>query len=282
MKDTTLLYSDFIRTHPREAARILEGLAVKDTVSFLRGLSPSLVALLLATMNPATAADAMIRMGPSRVARSLTYLPTEQLSRILRFVPDSFFERLSAELPPGVLTVVDRQRGFPPNTVGAHMETSVPVVRNDISLRQAYRFLKKYPNPVSSGVFVLDVQDRLVGILEPVDILRGNGGAEVSSVCRWNPPTLSPFQDISAADEHPGWREYVVLPVVTREGTFLGALRRGVVEARAGMGEAAPRSAAGGTASSALGELFSLGLSGLLKSLAYMAREASPTREDAS
>lgn len=282
MKNTTLLYSDFIRTHPRDAARILEGLPVKDSVSFMRNLSAPLVAPLLAAMNPDTAAEVMIDMGPGRVARAFEHLAPEQLSRILRFVPDSFFDQLSSELPPRVLAVVERQRGFPPDTVGAFMETSVPVIRNDVSIREAFRFLRKYPQDVTSSVFVLDLQDRLTGMLAPADILRGNPRTPVASLCIDDPPTLSPFQDMAAADGHPGWREHVVLPVVARDGTFLGALRRAVLEARTGADEAAPGSPAGGATSAALGELFSVGLVGLFKSLAYMARKAPSRSEDES
>jgi Mg/Co/Ni transporter MgtE len=77
---------------------------------------------------------------------------------------------------------------------------------------------------------------------------------------------ISPEINLQVLPDHPGWLEYKTLPVVDRSGTFLGAIRSQTVLR---IQRALSKTATSGhalAAGNALGELYRIGLAGLIRS----------------
>jgi len=84
--------------------------------------------------------------------------------------------------------------------------------------------------------------------------------------------------DVAAMSVHPGWYEHDSLPVVDERGVYLGAVRHERLRQQQGA-PGARRTRGGVEAVVALGELYWLGLSGLVTGLASAGPRATRGEE---
>jgi len=97
------------------------------------------------------------------------------------------------------------------------------------------------------------------------DLIRGEPGMEIKSMLMTRLATLSPETPIKSVLNHQEWQDFYALPVVDHTSVFLGAIRLETI--RSILAESGNKvEEMGQAAISALGELYRLGLAGLIRS----------------
>jgi magnesium transporter len=281
MDSEMLLSEEFINGHPQHAARILEGLQIEENTPFLEKLPWSMVARVIRFFDPFTAAKCLENMAPDSSSRAICDLPSEIASVFLRMMDDQKRDAIFEALPNELRARLKLLLRYPEGTAGALMCTSIFVVPDDITVGETLKRLRTYRGELSSYIFAVNRQQILAGYIDPHELLRAAPGEEVVSIMRPVQWRLSPRSKRQAVLNHPGWRELSSLPVVDEKGILLGCMdyrtfRRLELEEKE-EGPATPVQDTG----RALGELYWIGASALIKGFAStMGRKSGSPRID--
>jgi len=259
----------FAQDHPVEAASLL-GEQTDDEAGVVLAMLPDEAATgLLGRAGTSIGAGALSRLPANRAAALLARLPLERAAALLRSLEPEVREGLLAVLPGA-----ERLRAliaYQPGTAGALMDPSVLALPATLGLDAARRRLGESSAHVALELYVVDGEHRLAGVADLREVLDPERTGDMASMARSLEP-LREGADLQSLGAHPGWLQHDTLPVVDGRGTYLGAVRS--ERLRQVVHEAATRRIRRGTdATLALGELFWLGLTGLLSSLSRSPKE---------
>jgi len=263
------LVERFGAEHPGEAARALGAPSPAAAAALLSRLPEETAAPLLDRAAPPVGAAALAALDPGRGRALLGRLSRDRAAALLRRLGRDERERLLEELPDA-----DRLRPLltlPEDTAGALMDPAAVALPEGLDADEARRQLSRHAAHIALELYVVDHEQRLVGVVDLRDLLASTRRGTLAELARKVEP-LPARADLVAIAAHPGWSDRGTLPVVDERGTFMGALRAERLRQRVASAEAS-RERAEHDAVLALGELFWLGLSGAFTGLARPDRE---------
>jgi magnesium transporter len=265
--------STYAAGHPTEAAQRLEGLPTGEVVSFLAHVDPGIAAGVLDRMVPAIAAACIGEMEADRAAEILHLLPVQRAVAILRYVDPETRTPLMSGLPEKLSVQIYRALQYPEGSAGGMADASVKPLPSDMKIGEARDVAR---DPRFPYVYVVDREDRLVGVAHKRDVQTGDDHAPLEAVVA--PDVIRVPARLSGAElqRHRAWRDLDALPVVDRKGVYLGAIRHKTLRER---GE--PVSTVAGAASPLSGflDLTELYWTGLSAVVAALAADSTPIRE---
>lgn len=174
----------------------------------------------------------------------------EEAAALLAEYPDQFVEEVVTLLNPAmrqdVLAALPRERRelvlaaatpedrrqwtrnetFPEHTVGRLMEPALAVFSPATSIRDATQRLRPLAaRAFITYAFVVDEQERLLGVVAMREMLLGRPDQPLSEIMIANPFALRPEQDLVEAMKATLMRHFPVYPVVDAEGRLTGLAR---------------------------------------------------------
>ena len=249
--------------HPDEAAILLGEQGPEDAAAVLLRLPEEDGAAVLARTAPPVAAGALARLDPGLAGELVGALPLGRAAALLRQLEPHTRERLTASLPQA-----ERLRAliaYPPGTAGALMDPSVLALPAAMDIGEARRRLGEFSRELALDLYLVDTQHRLVGVADLREVLGTSRTGTLQVLSRTVDP-IRDHADLASLVARPAWLHHDTLPVVDDRRTYLGAVRAERLRQIA-YDEGRQRKRGGADAVAALGELFWLGLSGLLSSL---------------
>lgn len=234
----------FVLAHPAEAARVLEPLDAATLAEVARALPPEASAGVLRHMTPDALAGCLRVLG-SDAAPIVAQLPIAVAAPALRALEPHLSRELLQALPRTVSLPLGLALRFPAGTVGALLDPQAATVQRDMTVRETVQIARRAPQLLRRYVYVLDDRQQLVGVLDVRECLLAPRSALVHTLMRPDPLFVRARVSLADAAADPAWLQLDVLPVVGRARTFLGVLRRRVLDAAraqdiaGGAGEAA-------------------------------------------
>ncbi len=262
MDGSNLIHS-FIRDHTHQAARVLENRSLDELVPFFEHIPPELAASLFNTMEAHTAGGCLERMEADRAAGALARVPLERTALLLRRLLPDTREAVLRRLPPEPGRYLRLLLHGREDTAGALMEPRVFTLPPEISVAEALARVRSNPERASHYLYVLERDQTLAGVLTLRELLAAAEGAEVASLMQRDVVCLRMGDSLASVLVHPAWLEFHTLPVLDEKDLFTGALRHKTLRQLTERVQGPVRL---GHAGVALGELFRIGLSGLVNS----------------
>ncbi len=228
----------FMDAHPEDAARVLETLPASALSAVIRDMPPDSAARVLRHVTPDALAGCLRDLGDA-AAPVVQHLPVAIASPALRALDAAPRRRLLDALPKTVSVPLGLALRYPPGTVGALLDPQAVCAHAGMSMGETVQLARKAPELLRRYVYVLDDHQQLAGVLDVRECLLAPRHVAVRSLMRPDPVSLRARASLAEAAAHRAWTQLDVLPVVDRGGTFLGVLRRRVLDAaRAAPGEA--------------------------------------------
>jgi magnesium transporter len=260
------LLEALVAEYPEDVATWLEEMTSTDVAMVLELLTVEACSVVLQQMSPLPGARALSEVSVVHAGQALREVRTDTALRLLRAVSAEARAALLATFEPERQGRFARQLNYPEGTAGALMDPRVLSLRESCSAQSALERVRLSPDEVTYYLYVVDDEQRLVGVLNLRELLHLRPGQQLGSVCQRAVHTLSARSPWDAVLAHGGWRWVHALPVVDERGVFLGAIRYKMLkqiehELLAGAGVGVSTSGAG----SALGELYGLSVRGLLE-----------------
>jgi Mg/Co/Ni transporter MgtE len=156
------------------------------------------------------------------------------------------------------------------------MDARVFAARGSHRVADVRTALRRSAGRLHDYVFVVDDEHRLIGVVALRDLVAARPAEALTAVMNRSASRIPASAGRAAILAHPGWRHFHVLPVVDDQSVLVGAIPHETV--RALMDEEAfdsPARLQAATTVFALGELYWLGLSGVLDGVASAVRSAA-------
>jgi magnesium transporter len=217
---------EFLRTHPEDAARVLERFDPAEAAAQLAAVPALVAATAVEHMVLSSAVAVIAALEPERAAALLAETSIDQSAALLRRVPPPVAERIIERAPRNVVTAALRMLvEFPEGTAGALIDPTILSLPVDLTCAEALERVRREPRHAIYYVYVVDRERRLAGVLNLRELMLAEGAQPLAAAMH---TTVSRLRSDAAEDEilaHPGWREYHALPVVDADGHLLGAIR---------------------------------------------------------
>lgn len=215
----------FVERHPREAAAVLETQPAETGAAFLSEIPARTAARAFASMLPFHAARCLRKLAPEVAASLLAQVKPAAGAAMLRQVSERRAQDLIARLPARRAAALRLMLGYPVNTVGAWMDARVPLLSDDETVGGAIRRLRREDWDMEALLHVVDRERRLCGRLRSGELLRASVRTPLRSLLQSAPKTLSARSDLLSVRALSAWEEDEALPVIRRNGEFVGVLR---------------------------------------------------------
>lgn len=266
MRIVRRLADRLVRDHPDRAALVLERHPAARGAALLERSAVDDAAEVLRRLSPSRAVDVASLLPPARSAALLAALDLDRSARILRRLDDASRQAVLDALDERRARSLGALLGFAEGTAGALMDPDVLALPAALKVAEALERLREEPDQARYNLYVVDDDQRLVGVLNLRELLLAPATSSLADLMTPSPLALEADADRARVVSHAGWREVHSLPVVDAQGRYLGAVRyrtlRELEEAllRRPSQEDTPTSRA-------LGELLALGATGALEAL---------------
>jgi Mg/Co/Ni transporter MgtE len=269
------LVERYVATHPREAAQQLDPAPADDAARVCGQLSPECAAVLLPHLAPVQAAQVTARLAPGTAAAVLQHVPLDLAAWLLRAQDVETMTPVLAELPSTRADAIRALLEYEPGTAGAVMDPEVLAVSADATVEETRALLQRHPAHLYYYVYALDSDRRLAGVCDLAELLQAAGGP-LRAILRTDVICLAAGMPLAVVFTHSGWAQLDALPVVGPGRRFLGVLRHRRM--RQLLERDRPAAVQPGVRTMmALGEIYWLGLCGLLQGIASTASTATET-----
>lgn len=268
MRAARRLSQGFMRTHPADAALVLEQLPTEVVVALIENLPPSTAATGLQGMSSMAGATCLERISARQAGAILGELPPDFAAVLLLRLGGEELERLLVETPPEAAELLRGRLRYRPSTAGALMDSRVLSFRDRLTAGEALSRLRRSSRSSHGHAYVVDSEERLVGVLTLRELLLAPPKSQLAAVMNTRVARLSAENDRSTILAHSGWHQFHALPVVDDAGHFLGVLgHRAADQLR--LEEPPPRNAgASASISLALLDLCWIGMTKILSGVA--------------
>lgn len=264
------LLNAFTEAHPAEVARALELPSGADAAEVMEALPFDRLAQLLPWLAPPLAASSLALVEANKAAAALSATRHDVAAAILRAMGPEPRSRVVESLSPAARKATKDLLRFSQDTAGALMDPQALAVAETVSAGDALNRLRRTAKHALHYVYVVSEDQRLVGVVNLPELVAARPDQLLGLIA------VRPVQSVSARATsqailaHPAWKQFHALPVVESGGRFVGVLRYASIrklEERmldTGLQDHAAQTAA------ALGELYGLGLRGLVESAAAL------------
>ena len=257
----------FVARHPESAAAALETLDPAEAAGFLATVPAKEAATLLTQTTPAIAQAFLAHLSAECIGEIVNEMSIAAGVATLRLLnPDE--RALALQQFEGVRRkALARLLHFSQDTVGAIMDPLYPACSADLAVASLGERLQASPSKDFTCVFVLDRAQCPVGVVRTHDVFLSDPGQSVSAIAAPCDYRIHGTTDWRSVAGNPDLRRWDALPVVDDENRYIGALREDAVMRQAGDSEAIRAGGSWRRTSLALGEVFRLGLAGMLETI---------------
>jgi magnesium transporter len=183
-------------------------------------------------------------------------------------MPPEDRDRVVAELSSDASVPLRRILRYPQGTAGALMDPQVLSLPGHLPVAEALARVQRSPEHTLYYLYVVDRDQKLVGVLNLRELMLAPSSERLSSIMRADVARLSADSDLDSILAHPAWLEVHALPVIDEAGTFLGVVRYKTLRRleREAAGKPSPDQALSTLLN--LGELCWIGFAGMLAGFA--------------
>jgi len=272
MSASLTLVDHYVVAYPAEVARYVERTGTEQAAAFVAGLSAARAAELMAEVAPAVAADIVGALPGSALAELDDRVSADDWATWLRRCDPEDASRVLAALPEATAESVRLLMQYAPDTVGAAVDPATHALPATVTTGEALELLARRSSVQSDPVFAISASHRLAGRVDLQRLRDAPADTPLEDVTS-HTPWLAAGATLLSVATHPGWRDADALPVAGEQQRFVGALTHRRLRQR--LDHQAPSGGDERVARTviALGEIYWLGLCGLLQGIAETAAE---------
>lgn len=268
MDKELLLVIEFMKTHPVEAARILEGIPAEESGSFLEKVPVPVGAQILRTFDLFSATYCLDAMDLKRAGILVSELPAEIGASMLRLLPEKKIHDILDDIPKELSDHIKLLLSFPEGSAGAMMTPQVLSLPEDVTVKEALMRIEQFPRQVIYYIYIVNRTRQLTGVVNMGELMLADNDQALALIMNKLVTYLSAEDGTERILAHPGWFDHHALPVVDQDGILLGAIRYGTIRRLEREKKASKINKEESRAGLAFGELFRIGLDGMVRGAA--------------
>lgn len=265
MSERLVLAEDFVRSNRATAIRTLENLTPEAAAAFVERVPNDLSVDVLAGMQPYYAAKSLKFLPNDSQVLYLGAISARGAAAILRHIEEIERTALLDAMPAHIALRIRRVLAYRQSLVGAWMDPLVLTVPVDCLVGEAKSRLLQEEYENHYHTYLLDAEQKICGVVQIARLLlQSDLSLAVSDLMEPVDDLLHASETLAAASGHAGWEKIAELPVVDRDGKFVGAMR--LIDLRAALERPEPSAQLRESSASFMGlaEICYLGLADLM------------------
>ena len=228
----TEVVGHFLRSHPAEAARKLEGASPEDVADVLIEESPQVAATVLDYIQPDHAAEVLAAAGKDRARDLIPAIDPARAANLLARLPEATRADLLGEVSASLAKEIEGILAFPSGTAGRLMDARVALFSKDTLVSAALERIQGLRSRRISDIVLTNAEGKFDGVVRLQDLV---GAAPEQPLAELKHPRvafvppMTPREDVVEL-----LNEYQLssLPVVDLQNRVVGIIRQaGLVEA---------------------------------------------------
>lgn len=259
------IVSDFIHKRPFAAAQTLERLSSEEVAVFLQTVSSEKSLKLLSLMNAKKAAACFLLLPSQKTTEILENGEPQFIASLLNLIETPLHKEYLLKVSKDKKLIIKLKMQHTTNSVGAFMETVISV-NKEMTVSEAVQIAKINTQKEEFYLYVVDLEGVFKGIVRLKELLLADESDTLEDLMITKISKILPDIQVKSIVNHPAWLKYRHIPVVDASSKLLGALS---YKATRELQEDSKDSSTNEITETgnALGELYRIGLTGLLKSL---------------
>ncbi len=256
-----ILIKEFLAKHPKLAWNVISELKSNEILSLIRSLGIEEQKIVISMIGGRKATKVLEKMTQDESVQLLKHLSPISADMVFRAMPEGIRGDLLERLPEELIRMYKRSLSFTVGQIGAHLNSTVLALREDMLVQQALGSLKGEKDVEHKQFFVLNEAFQLIGFIEAGTLITSEPNKPIKSLIRQMPILIT--AEMSVKDVLDSWDDaFFELPVTNVKNEFLGIVTRQLLKAQYVHDNESGRSTM--KAGSALAELYLIGLSSLL------------------
>ena len=258
---------EFLRNHPESAVPALEALNPEAAGAFLASVPPEQAGEVLMRVSPASALSMLSFMPVDRIGAIVEHLPVASGAAVLRPLSEEVRRQVLPTLKSDRAEALTRMLLFPEMTVGAVMDPLYPAFAADRECGEVIERLRAGSLKGINCLFGLNRALHPIGVARTHDAFLSGSKEKLSTIlspCACRVHGRTEWKTVAA---DPDLRLWNALPVVDDENRYIGAFREETLIGLSGHAVDQEESMGWRRTSLALGEVFRIGLSGILDTI---------------
>ncbi len=210
--------------HPADLATIIDQLAPRDRAGVLAALDDEAAADAIEEMEPETQVEVLEGLAPERAADILEEMSPDDAADLVADLSDETREELLALMEQDEAAELGGLLAYPEDSAGGMMTTEFVAVPADLTAAQTIDRLRELEPDAETiyYVYVVDVDERLVGVLSLRDLIVAPPSTRISDVMIDEPVAV----DVTADHDHVAGvmarYNLLAIPVVDLDGRLVG------------------------------------------------------------
>ena len=217
----------YFEKDPVAAAHALEAMGSGDAVEVLKTIPLSMATEAMKHLNDAYAAVLLRKMPRSLFVRIANNLDVRQAANIFLEFPEDMRRDFLELLEERTKREIQELLIYPRESAGQIMTVDFIAFHNDLKVKDTVskiRYLAQ-KNSKSSYIYVIDKEERLIGVLRMRDLLIADGNTLLESIMHRDVFSVNCFLDREQVANEFSKRNYFAVPVVDHEHKLLGVIR---------------------------------------------------------
>ena len=215
---------------PADAARAMAHLDIDDQNRVLETLPAGEAAHLIEDLPDAQAADLIEHLAAPVAAAIIEHLPSDERADLIGDLHDTEAEAILSEMSPQSAQSVRDLARFDENTAGGLMVTEFLRFNDDSTVGDVVDELRRgaetYADYDIQYAYVVDRDDRLVGVLRLRDLLLTPNRSRLDSIMVPDPARISAHAVLDEIADHFERIGFLALPVVDEQSRLVGLVHR--------------------------------------------------------
>lgn len=210
--------------HPADLATIIDQLAPKDRVGVLASLDDEAAADVFEEMEPDTQVEVLEDLEPARAADILEEMSPDDAADLVADLSDDAREEILALMEKDEAQELGELLAYPEDTAGGMMTTEHVAIPESLTTQQTIDRLRQLePNAETIYyVYVIDEEERLVGVLSLRDLIVAPPETPIASVMIHDPVSVHVLDDEGAVAEVVAHYNLLAVPVTDADGKLEG------------------------------------------------------------
>jgi magnesium transporter len=216
-----------VNLHPADIADILTALP-EDDQGYLFGLvdDPEVASDVLIELPPPVRENVVETLHHADLADLLEEMESDDAADVVQELPKDVARRVLSDIQPRELAAVQHLLSHPEDTAGGIMAAEALVVDVMGTVEDAREVVRAHGEDIDSFfyVYVVDADRKLEGRLSLKDLVMQHGQTPIREVMDSDPLTVPPGMDQEEVADIFRRYDLLAVPVVDRDGTFLGRI----------------------------------------------------------
>lgn len=212
--------------HPAEVANLLESLPMQKRLLVWGLVNPELTGDILVEVNDEVRQGLIEKTDYNDLISAVASMETDDLADIFEDLPDAVLHEVVRSMSNQDRRRLQSVMSYSEDSAGGLMNPDVVTIRPNVNLGAALRYLRQHGElPANTDkLFVVDRDDRYLGILNIIDLITKSRRSPVSDIMKTDQKALSPT--LSANDVALFFEDYNLIsaPVVDENNHLLGRI----------------------------------------------------------